>query len=161
MSTKPMTKLEMAETALKELVEAAYSTLCESNGVSDNEWRTEDGKAIPQWPMDSFYEALQKLDAAYTKAKEYFEPEEAELARKWVNACSTAAFIVDEFEKNPTKRSANSMRRNIADAIYGTLIQTADDRKAGRNPTTMADKLADLVASGKLVEVKPSPDGGR
>ena len=49
------------------------------------------------------------------------------------------------------------MRRNIADAIYGTLIQTADDRKAGRNPTTMADKLADLVASGKLVEVKPSP----
>lgn len=144
------TKLEIAERILKELTDAAYSTLCESNGVSDNEWKVEGGKAIPEWPVDSFYRALSELSKAHTAAHAYFNPVEAEQARKWENACATASFIVDEYKKNP-----RGLHRNIADAINGTLVQTMEERAAGKSPTTMDDILNGLVASGDLVEAKP------
>lgn len=157
---KPVTRLEVAERVLRDLLKAARSTLCESNGVSDNEWRTEDGKAIPRWPVKSFYTAIGKLEKACSVAQAYFDPVEAERQRKWADACATASFIVDEFKRDPTGRSAGSLHRNIADAINGTLVQTADDRKTGRRPKTMADALNALVADGRLVRVEPdgAPD---
>jgi hypothetical protein len=155
MSETQITRLETAESILKELAAAAYSTLCESNGVSDNEWKVKGGKAVPRWPVKSFYAALTRLGEAHTKAAEYFDPIEAERQRKWVDACATASFIVDEFKKDPSNRAASSLHRNIADAINGSLVQTSEDRQKGLAPKTMGDVLNDLVVSGKLTKVKP------
>jgi hypothetical protein len=47
------------------------------------------------------------------------------------------------------------LHRNIADAIHGTLKITFEEHDAGIRPVTMRDRLNQLVAEGKLVEVKP------
>ncbi len=158
-------KIEVLEALLRALTDAAYLVLVESNGVSDNEWRVEDGKAIPQWPVESFYVAIRKLDGAYTNAHDYFEPPEAAKRQKWADACATASYIMDRLKEDRAagKEHANMidshLHRNIADAINGGLIQTSEDRRAGRRPGTMTDRLNELVANGDLVEFKASDVG--
>ena len=154
-------KIEILEQLLRDLTQAAYLTLCESNGVSDNEWVIKDGKAVPEWPVASFVHAIQKLDAAYSNANAYFEPAEAEKRRKWADACATASYIMDRLkEARATERRPNmidsELHRNIADAINGSLVQTATDRVAGVRPGTMTDRLNELVEKGDLVEFKSS-----
>lgn len=145
--TAVKSKIDTLEKLLREITDAAYSVLCESNGLSDNEWKTGDGTFVPRWPVDSFPDALGKLNEAYSEAKAYFEPSEAELRQKWSDACATANFIVDRFDADQRagKESPNliksSLMRNIADAIHGGLKQTAEDRREGRAPTTMTDKI--------------------
>ena len=155
-------KIETLEALVKQLHDAAYLVLVESNGVSDNEWTTPDGKAIPEFPVGSFYAALRKLDTAYSLAKAYLEPVEQERSKRWSDACATAAYVVDRLkeEQKAERMHPNilhgSLQRNIADAIYGTLKQTSEDRKAGKAPETMDDKLNQLVADGKLVQYVPN-----
>lgn len=161
MSEIVKSKIELLEKLLKALADAAYSVGAESNGVSDNEWRVEDGKAIPEWPVDSFYRALDKLEAARLEAKAYFEPIEAEKAKKWSDAIATATFIIDKMReaKAEGKMSLNliesSLHRNIADAINGGLRMSFEDREKGIKPKTMDDRLNALVASGELVKIEP------
>ena len=154
-------KIEILEQLLRDLTDAAYLTLCESNGVSDNEWTIQGDKAVPEWPVASFFHAIQKLDIAYSNAKAYFEPSEAEKKRKWADACATAAYLMDRFKEARAAGKArphmidNELCRNIADAINGSLVQTEADRVAGVRPGTMTDRLNELVAKGDLVEWKP------
>lgn len=156
-------KIETLEALLRQLTDAAYSLLCESNGLSDNEWKTKEGGVlVPEWPTAGYYETIMGLDAAYTAASDYFEPAEAEKRRKWADACATASYIVDRFREDweAAEEAPNliesHLHRNIADAINGGLVQTVEDRKAGKMPTTMGDKLNELVARGDLVEIGPS-----
>lgn len=65
--------LETMRKLLEEIVDAAYSTLCESNGISDNEWKTEDGVCIPEYPVGSFVAALVKLEKAWSAADDYLK----------------------------------------------------------------------------------------
>lgn len=150
-------KIEQLEALVRSIHDAAYSVLVESNGLSDNEWKTKDGTVYcPEWPVASFPVALRKLDAAYSAAKAYLEPEESERSQKWGDACATASYIMDRYRED--RKAANehpnliesSLHRNIADAIYGTLKQTMEDRRAGKTPTTTTDKLHGLVARGEL-----------
>lgn len=138
------TKLEIAETILGELTDAAYTLLCESNGVSDNEWRVEDGVAVPRWPVDSFYAALKRLSDAHTKADEYFNPVDAEKRRKWSEACSIASDIIKEFEADTSRQRQSWLHRNIADAIYGVFNDApppAVDRRSGANGMKEGDRV--------------------
>jgi hypothetical protein len=154
-------KIEQLESLLKNLTEAAYSTLCESNGLTDNEWRTPDGVLNAEWPAESFSDALRDLGAAYSAAKAYFEPTEAERQEKWENACATASYIVQRLAEDAETgdihpaRVCGSLERSIADAIMGTLVQTPLGRETGARPATMADELKALVASGELTEYRP------
>lgn len=69
-----MSTSDEIKAALKALTAAAYHVLTESNGVSDNEWRVEDGVAVPEWPVDSFYKALRELEEAWVKASKLVYP---------------------------------------------------------------------------------------
>lgn len=159
MTDQVESKIASLEALLKRVTEAAYAVLCESNGVSDNEWKVTDGVAVPEWPVYGFYDALKELNTAYAEAKAYFEPEEAERQRKWKDACATARYVVEVFQRDKAaaERSPNliesSLQRNIADAIYGNLVQTVEDRKNGKQPATMDGRLRELVERGDLVEL--------
>lgn len=162
MSTRT-TRIEEAEQLLRNLTKAALTVMHEVNGVYDNEWRVEDGKAVPDWPIDSFHEAVRNLDGARMAANAYLDPAEAERQAKWANACATAGYIVDRFNADRTAGKEHSglsgLQRNIADAINGGLVQTMEDAKKGIAPTTMNDKLAALVQDGRLVKIEPPPSG--
>lgn len=151
-------KIELLEKLLREMTDAAYGVIVESNGVSDNEWRVKDGIATPEFPVRSFYKALKELEKAWNTADCYFKPIESERAEKWADACATASFIMDIYkeERVKSRRADSSLHRNIADAIYGVLKQTSEQRREGTVPKTMQDRLNDLVSEGKLVELKPS-----
>lgn len=150
MNSVVTTKIELLETLLRELTDAVYTTLCESNAI-------EDGEPVPA----SFSQVLVRLDAAYSKAHDYFDPIDAEKRHKWENACATASYILDRLKEDRTSGQQHPnmvdshLHRNIADAINGTLVQTAADREAGTRPNTMKDTLGRLVAEGQLVEWKP------
>jgi hypothetical protein len=158
------TRFQMVERLLNDMRQAACTVMTESNGLSDNEWTRPDGTAIAEWPVGSFVDAMRDLEKAWRAASEYFDPDEARLRKKWGDACATASFIVDEFKaRDLGNRSVSSLHRNIADAIYGTLTQTAEDRAANRRPDTMSDKLDRLVGEGKLVKFEAGsvpPTGG-
>jgi hypothetical protein len=154
-------RIQELEALLKNLTDASYSVLCESNGVEDNEWTVKDGVATPQFPVAGFWTAIKKLDEAYTAAHDYFNIEEAEKRRKWADACATASFVMDTFKKAQAEKTEaqnlilSSLHRNIADAIYGTLKQTMEERKEGVVPSTIHDELDKLVSEGKLTEFTP------
>lgn len=151
-----MDEIEHLKTLLKNLNRAAYLVLVESNGVSDNEWHTGKGVAIPRWPVKSFYDALKKLSKEHQIVANYFDPSKAEKDKKWRDACATASFVVEEYKKDPQAKEG-SLHRNIADAIYGTLLQTSEERAEEIRPKTMNDVINGLVGEGKLVkfDVKP------
>lgn len=143
MANPVISKIETLETLLRALTDTAYSVLCESNGLED----------APKF----FEAAIVALNTAYTDAKDYFEPVEAAKRRKWADACATASYIIDRLNedraagtKHPNMIDSH-LHRNIADAINGTLLQTAEDRVAGVRPRTMADTISDLIKGGTLV----------
>lgn len=163
MTTTVTSQIKILERLLRKITDAAYSVLCESNGLSDNEWKTAKGTFTPRWPVGSYPRALRKLDAAYSEAKGYFEPSKEELSEKWRDACATASYIMDRYKADRQAAAESSsnlidshLHRNIADAIYGVVKQTADDRAKGKPPSTMQDKLTQLVADGKLVKIEPA-----
>jgi len=155
-------KIEVLEALVKELHDAAYSVLCESNGVLDNEWTTKDGVAIPEFPIGSFCRAVGDLDNAFSRADAYLKPTDAEKLTKWKDACATANFVVDVFKATRARGDMSdnlvlsSLHRNIADAIYGSLVQTEVERRAGAVPKTIDDALDALVVEGVLTDLKPN-----
>lgn len=54
--------------ALRELERKSYALICASNGIFDNEWRTPDGIAIPDFPVRGYGEIVGELDAARIRA---------------------------------------------------------------------------------------------
>lgn len=146
---------------LGELSDAVYTAICESNGISDNEWRLPGEKpAIPEFPVASFVRAMKRLEEVWSASEDVLDPINAAKQKKWRDACATASAIMERFKEDEAATSPNrarsSLSRNIADAINGSLIVTMEEREGGKKlGGTMDDKLAELVAAGKLVEVKP------
>lgn len=155
-----MTEDERSKRAIDLLArayEAMYSTLCESNGISDNEWHAPDGIHRPEYPVPGWVKAMKLLNSVYEEVGAFLEPDKAVADKKWRAACTTASAIRKRYEADlkamHPNMAASSLHRNIADAINGTL--KSDDGEA-LGPT-MADKLAELVANGTLHELKPLP----
>ena len=152
-------KIATLEALLKELSDASYNVLCESNGVSDNEWTIQGDKAVPEWPVPGFFASIKKLSAAWENARDYFEPIEAERQQKWKNACATASYLIDRFKQDREEnkkyphKADNHLQRNVADAIYGTIMITEEDRKAGIKPETIRDRVDQLTKDGILTKL--------
>jgi hypothetical protein len=152
---------QILEELLTKLVDASYSVACESNGLSDNEWTPKDGVTmIAEYPVRTYLKSLQKLSDAREQADDFLNPEKALDQQRWRDACATASVIVAMFkESQQTDESPNlcesHLHRNIADAIVGHLKTTFEEREAGIRPTTMEDKLNQLVAEGKLHNLEP------
>lgn len=165
MSDPVKSRIELLESLLKEITDAAYNVLVESNGLSDNEWKTADGTYSAEYPVKGYVKRLKDLDAAYTKASGYFDPPKAERSAKWSIACATASYVMDRYKQELVEGNdhpnliLSSLHRNIADAIYGTLICTPEQREAEVRPETMADRLHSLVAEGKLIARKGGGGG--
>jgi len=58
--------LRIVVEAAREVEDAAYGALCESNGIYDNEWRTADGKATPEFPVPSWVRAMKVFEKKWS-----------------------------------------------------------------------------------------------
>lgn len=153
-----MTREQELEGLLREMTEAAYSLACESNGIYDNEWTLPDGMEVKcEFPIASWCRARDRIEDVRERAKSFLDPEEAEQSEKWRNACATAQAIVEIHQREGRE---GSLSRNIADAINGSLKLTMGDAKAGVKLFTMQDRLKQLVAEGRLVEMTPAVPNG-
>lgn len=151
---------EKATELLSRLMDAVYTVQCESNGIWDNGWRKA-GELEFDWelecPVASFTAAMERLGPIADEARDFLDPVEAAKRKRWADACATASAIMDIFKQGGWNPSSG-LHRNIADAINGSFVVTAEDRKAGKpTPPTMADKLNALVSQGELVDLKPNP----
>lgn len=159
------TREQILEELLTQLVDASYSVACEGNGISDNEWTPKDGVTmVPEFPIPSFWNAMDKLSNAREAAWEFLNPEKAQDQKRWRDACATASVVVEIFREQQNKGEEHPnlieshLHRNIADAINGSLKITFEERDAGIRPVTMQDRLNQLTAEGKLVKLEPKGD---
>lgn len=60
---------EKVTDALRELMDAAYTAITESNGISDNEWKVGDQIVTNEFPVGSFVQAMENLDRARIHAR--------------------------------------------------------------------------------------------
>jgi hypothetical protein len=153
-------RIELMEKLLKEAHSIIESVLVESNGISDNEWTIDrkKWKAIPAWPMRSYWASIKNLDKFYSKLNQYLKPIESERLEKWKEACNTASSIMKEYDQRKAqdgeKWASGELQRNIADAIYGVLRASEADLEDGIHQRTMMGKIENLVEDEKLAEIK-------
>jgi hypothetical protein len=111
-------RITEAERLLKSIRQAAYSLICESNGLSDNEWKTPNGTYTPNFPIRSYGKALDRLSKQVELIDAYFDPSDIELTEEWKLACTTGTEIVRGVQAKNPNVDLRFLSREIADAIF-------------------------------------------